>query len=149
MVFSTTRLPYSDQSRAMHTNATTHWLGFYLVGERHGHTERRAGVEIILIEPIEYRIGLGNCHGGEIDGQKKTKPALRGLLGVELFTFLPVSEPDRRASLQRPQPQLTTALIRAFSHDVVEQFANQQAFDSLARLKLIGECRPKAGNVWD
>ncbi len=49
----------------------THWLGFYLVGERHGHTERRAGVEIILIEPIEYRIGLGNCHGGEIDGQKK------------------------------------------------------------------------------
>lgn len=54
----------------MHTDATTHWLGFYLVGERHGHTERRAGVEIILIEPIEYRIGLGNCHGGEIDGQK-------------------------------------------------------------------------------
>lgn len=133
----------------MHTNATTHWLGFYLVGERHGHTERRAGVEIILIEPIEYRIGLGNCHGGEIDGQKNTKPALRGLLGVELFTFLPVPEPDRRASLQRPQPQLTTALIRAFSHDVVEQFANQQAFDSLARLKLNGECRPKAGNVWD
>ena len=134
----------------MHTNATTHWLGFYLVGERHGHTERRAGVEIILIEPIEYRIGLGNCHGGEIDGQKNTKPALRGLLGVELFTFLPVPEPDRHASLQRPQPQLTTALIRAFSHDVVEQFANQpQAFDSLARLKLIGERRPKAGNVWD
>ena len=128
----------------------THWLGFYLVGERHGHTERRAGVEIILIEPIEYRIGLGNCHGGEIDGQKKTKPALRGLRCVELFTFLPAPEPGRRAGVQRPQPQLTTALIRAFSHDVVEQFANQpQAFDSLARLKLIGECRPKAGKVWD
>ncbi|MDR6161738.1 hypothetical protein QE391_001366 [Pseudomonas fluorescens] len=60
--------------------AVTHWLGFYLVGERHGHTERRAGVEIILIEPIEYRIGLGNCHGGQIDGQKRRSPHCAGFV---------------------------------------------------------------------
>jgi hypothetical protein len=64
----------------MHTDATTHWLGFYLVGERHGHTERRAGVEIILIQPIEYRIGLGNCHGGEIGGQKRLSPHCAGFV---------------------------------------------------------------------
>ncbi len=52
----------------------------YLVGERHGHTEWRAGVDMILIEPIEYRTGLENRHGGEIDGQKKRSPHCAGFV---------------------------------------------------------------------